>query len=162
MFQRTYFQALTVRLKEPTRFIRVLMGPRQVGKSTLAEQVLKKLKQPFLLVSADAVPNTGHIWLEQQWEIARLQLQQSGSTDFILAIDEIQKISNWSEVAKKLWDEDSRKKRNIKVILLGSSRLLLQQGLTESLAGRFETTYLGHWSFTEMQEAFGFTPEQYI
>ncbi len=138
------------------------MGPRQVGKSTLTEQVLQKLKIPFLSVSADAVPNTGDIWLEQQWEAARLQFQQAGSTDFILAIDEIQKISNWSELAKKLWDEDTRKKRNIKVILLGSSRLLLQQGLSESLAGRFETTYLGHWSFAEMQEAFGFTPEQYV
>lgn len=138
------------------------MGPRQVGKSTLAEQVLQKLKAPFLLVSADAVPNSGEVWLEQQWEAARLQHQNSGSSDFIFAIDEIQKISNWSEITKKLWDEDTRKKRNIKVLLLGSSRLLLQQGLTESLGGRFETTYLGHWSFKEMQEAFGFTPEQYI
>lgn len=162
MFQRPYFQVFTARLKEPRKFIQVLLGPRQVGKSTLTEQVLQKLKLPFRLVSADAVPNTGHVWLEQQWEAARLQFQQSGSSDFILAIDEIQKISNWSEVAKKLWDEDTRNKRNIKIILLGSSRLLLQQGLTESLAGRFETTYLGHWSFAEMQDAFGFTPEQYV
>src|SRR5690606_10590070 len=75
---------------------------------------------------------------------------------------EIQKISNWSEIVKKLWDEDTRQKRNIKVILLGSSRLLIQQGLTESLAGRFETMHLGHWSFTEMHKAFDFTPEQYV
>jgi hypothetical protein len=162
MFQRPYFQELTERLKEPRKFIQVLMGPRQVGKSTLTEQVLQNLKLPFLLVSADAVPNTGDVWLEQQWEAARLQHQNSGSSDFILAIDEIQKIGNWSEIVKKLWDEDTRKKRNIKVVLLGSSRLLLQQGLTESLAGRFETTYLGHWSFAEMQEAFDFTPEQYV
>jgi len=162
MFQRAYFEQLTARLKEPRKFIQVLMGPRQVGKSTLTDQVLQKLKLPYLSVSADGVPNTGDIWLEQQWEAARLLHQNSGSSDFILAIDEIQKISNWSEIAKKLWDEDTRKKRNMKVILLGSSRLLLQQGLTESLAGRFETTYLGHWSFTEMQEAFAFTPEQYV
>src|SRR5690606_27846198 len=162
MYQRPYFQELTARLKEPRKFIQVLMGPRQVGKSTLAEQVLQEFKLPFLSVSADAVPNTGDVWLEQQWEAARLQHQNSGAFDFILAIDEIQKINNWSEITKKLWDEDTRKKRNIKVILLGSSRLLPQQGLTESLAGRFETTYLGHWSFPEMQEAFGFTPEQYV
>lgn len=140
----------------------MIMGPRQVGKSTLTEQVLQNLKTPFLSVSADAVPNSDAIWLEQQWEAARLQHQNSGSTDFILAIDEVQKISNWSEIAKKLWDEDTLKKRNIKVILLGSSRLLIQRGLTESLAGRFETMYMGHWSFAEMQEAFGFTPEQYV
>ncbi len=162
MFERPYFQELTTRLKEPRKFIQVLMGPRQVGKTTLTEQVLQQQKTPFLSVSADAVPNTGDIWLEQQWEAARLQHQNAGSSDFVLAIDEIQKITNWSEIAKKLWDEDTRNKRNIKVILLGSSRLLLKQGLTESLAGRFETTYLGHWSFAEMQEAFGFTPEQYV
>jgi predicted AAA+ superfamily ATPase len=102
------------------------------------------------------------VWLEQQWQTARLQHTSSGTLDFILAIDEIQKISNWSEVVKKLWDEDTKAKRNIKVILLGSFRLLLQQGLTESLAGRFETTHISHWSFTEMQEAFGFTSEQYV
>jgi predicted AAA+ superfamily ATPase len=149
-------------MEEPRRFIQVLMGPRQVGKTTLTEQVLQSLKKPYLSISADAVPNTGDLWLEQQWETARLQYAGSGSEDFILAIDEIQKISNWSEVVKKLWDEDTKTKSNIKVILLGSSRLLLQQGLTESLAGRFETTHISHWSFSEMNEAFGFTAEQYV
>jgi uncharacterized protein len=162
MFERPYNQQLGGRLKEPRRFIQVLMGPRQVGKTTLTSQVLAKLAVPHLFVSADAVPNTGEVWLEQQWQAARLQCQASGASDFILAIDEIQKINNWSELVKKLWDEDTRTQQAIKVILLGSSRLLFQQGLTESLAGRFETTYLGHWSFTEMEEAFGVTAEQYV
>ena len=140
----------------------MLMGPRQVGKSTLTGQVLSKLKVPHLFASADAVPNTGDAWLEQQWEAARLELKTSGADNFILAIDEIQKISNWSEIVKKLWDEDTRTNQNIKVILLGSSRLLLQQGLTESLAGRFETSYIGHWSFNEMNQAFGLTADQYV
>ncbi len=138
------------------------MGPRQVGKSTLTGQALEKLGVPHLIVSADAVPNSGEAWLEQQWETARLQSKASGAKEFILAVDEIQKIGNWSEVVKKLWDEDTRSGQTIKVVLLGSSRLLLQQGLTESLAGRFETTYVGHWSFDEMQNAFGVTPEQYV
>jgi predicted AAA+ superfamily ATPase len=162
MFQRSHFQGLAARLLEPRRFLQVVMGPLQVGKTTLTEQVLHSLQKPCLSISADAVPNTGDLWLEQQWETARLQYQVSGSEDFILAIDEIQKISNWSEMVKKLWDEDTKAKRNIKVILLGSSRLLLQQGLTESLAGRFETTHISHWSFSEMHEAFGLTPEQYV
>jgi len=162
VFNRPYIQQVTKRMKEPRSFIQVLMGPRQVGKSTLIGQVLDQLKNPHLFVSADAVTTSGELWLEQQWEAARLQLKSSKASDFILAIDEIQKISNWSEVAKKLWDEDTRSKRNIKVILLGSSRLLLQQGLTESLAGRFETTYIGHWSFAEMEQAFDVTPEQYV
>ncbi len=149
-------------MKEPKGFIQVFMGPRQVGKSTLIGQVLSNLNIPHLFVSADAIANAGELWLEQQWETARLQWKSSGATSFILAIDEIQKINNWSEVVKKLWDEDTRTNQPIKVILLGSSRLLLQQGLTESLAGRFETTYLGHWSFNEMEQAFGVTAEQYV
>jgi uncharacterized protein len=162
MFERPYIQQLIGRLTEPRSFIQVLMGPRQVGKSTLTGQILEKLDVPNLFVSADAVANAGETWLEQQWEAARLQLKATEAREFILAIDEIQKISNWSEVVKKLWDEDTRAKQNIKVILLGSSRLLLQQGLTESLAGRFETSYLGHWSFAEMEQAFGVTAEQYV
>ncbi len=161
-FERPYIQKLISRMNEPRGVIQVLMGPRQVGKSTLTGQVLAKLNAPHLFVSADALANAGELWLEQQWETARLQWKASGATAFILAIDEIQKIDNWSEVVKKLWDEDTRTNQPIKVILLGSSRLLLQQGLTESLAGRFETTYLGHWSFTEMEQAFGVTAEQYV
>ncbi len=162
MFERPHIQHLITRLKEPRSFIQVLMGPRQVGKSTLTGQVLDKLNIPNLFISADAVANSGETWLEQQWEVARLQLKSTGAPEFILAIDEIQKISNWSKVIKKLWDEDTRARQNIKVILLGSSRLLLQQGLTESLAGRFETSYLGHWSFAEMEQAFGVTAEKYV
>ena len=100
--------------------------------------------------------------MEQQWEAARAQLKMTEAHEIILAVDEIQKIGNWSEVVKKLWDEDTRTKQNVKVVLLGSSRLLLQQGLTESLAGRFETSYLGHWWFAEMEQAFDVTAEQYV
>jgi len=161
-FERPYIQRIIGRLNEPARFIQVIMGPRQVGKSTLAGQVLAKQKSPYLYVSADAVANARTVWIEQQWETARLQWKASGSPDFILAIDEIQKIDNWSEIVKKLWDEDRRLQHHIKVLILGSSRLLLQQGLTESLAGRFETNYLGHWNFNEMATAFGLNAEQYV
>jgi len=95
-------------------------------------------------VAADAVGNNNHSWIRQQWETARIKLKQKEAPELILVIDEIQKIENWSEAIKQLWDEDTITKSNIKVILLGSSRLLLQQGLTESLAGRFETIYDEH------------------
>ena len=142
------------------------MGPRQVGKTTLILQLIKKIKIPSLFEAADLVPASGSVWLEQLWENARLQIDLQSvdghdTPEFLLVIDEIQKIDNWSEVIKRLWDADTRAGRNLKVILLGSSRLLIQQGLTESLAGRFETTYLGHWNFTEMKNAFGSTPQQY-
>lgn len=161
-FERPQLKQLIDRMKEPRRFIQVLYGPRQVGKTTMANQLIKKLKSPNLFITADAIAAPGEAWLTQQWETARIKWKISGSKEFILVIDEIQKIANWSEVVKRMWDEDSRVKNPIKVVLLGSSRLMLQQGLTESLTGRFEATYLGHWSFTEMNKAFGLKPDEFI
>lgn len=155
MFERTEIQVLKKRIQEPRKFIQVLIGPRQVGKTTLAGQLIRQLHIPFLFESADAVPAGGSNWLQQVWESARLKMQVQSATEFLLIVDEVQKISNWSETIKKLWDEDSLKGNQIKVILLGSSRLLIQQGLTESLTGRFETIYLTHWTLNEMEQAFG-------
>lgn len=106
------------------------MGPRQVGKTTLVLQLLDSEKTPNYFISADGVANSDYTWIQQQWQTARLKFKQSEAREFLLVIDEIQKIDNWSEQIKQLWDEDTRNKQNIKVILLGSSRLLLQQGLT--------------------------------
>jgi len=137
------------------------MGPRQVGKTTLVTQLVAQYSYSYHFVSADAVSAAGTVWLEQQWETARLLMKQQEGQEFLLIIDEIQKIANWSETVKLLWDTDTREGNTVKVILLGSSRLLLQQGLTESLAGRFETMYMGHWSFREMQGAFGWDAHKY-
>lgn len=161
MFQRPHFQLLTNRLNEPRAFIQVLAGPRQVGKTTLATQLLTQSELPSHEASADGVANANAAWLNQQWETARLKWRQSGAAAFIFSIDEIQKIPNWSETVKANWDADTRNNLPIKVLLLGSSRLLIQQGLTESLAGRFELTYIGHWSLTEMEAAFGFSAEDF-
>jgi uncharacterized protein len=161
MFQRVHYQAIKQRIEEPRAFMQVLVGPRQVGKTTLVSQLLASATFPNYFIAADAVPNANSVWLEQQWAVARERFKQSGATAFILAIDEIQKIANWSEIVKAQWDADTRQGIELKVILLGSSRLLLQQGLTESLAGRFELTYLGHWSLGEMQKAFDWTAAQF-
>ncbi len=155
MFERSELQVLKKRIEEPRRFIQVIMGPRQVGKTTLVNQLTKQIQLPFIVESADAVPAGGSIWIQQVWESARLKMKVESATEFLLILDEIQKISNWSEIIKKCWDEDSFNNTAIKVILLGSSRLLLHKGLTESLAGRFETIYLTHWSLNEMEQAFG-------
>lgn len=128
----------------------------------MMNQLLSQLPIPYTNESADAISATNSAWLMQAWETARLKMKASGASEYLLVIDEIQKIDNWSEVVKQQWDKDTREKVNIKVILLGSSRLLIQKGLTESLAGRFETFYLGHWSFAEMEAAFGWSIEQYI
>jgi predicted AAA+ superfamily ATPase len=161
MIERDLLQVFTHRVEEPRKFIQVLMGPRQVGKTTMASQMLKKITAPYLFESADAVSAVNQGWIEQLWETARLKMKAQRSNEFILVIDEIQKINNWSESVKRLWDKDSFNGVNMKLVLLGSSRLLLQKGLTESLAGRFETLYLGHWSFGEMKNAFDWNADQY-
>jgi len=162
MFERPYLKSVRARVEEPRKFIQVILGPRQVGKTTMVTQLLKQLFVPNQYESADAVSATNSAWLMQVWESARLRMKAAGNKEYLLVIDEIQKIDNWSEVVKQQWDRDTRENINIKVILLGSSRLLIQKGLTESLAGRFETLYLGHWSYPEMKEAFGWSIEQYV
>jgi predicted AAA+ superfamily ATPase len=122
MFERSAIKTLNDRIKEPRRFIKVVMGPRQVGKTTMVIQLLGELKMGSLFESADAIPASDSVWIEQIWNNARLKMAQNNADEFLLVIDEIQKIDNWSEIIKRLWDEDTQKGRNLKVILLGSSR----------------------------------------
>lgn len=159
---RKQYHTLKERIQEPRRFIQVLAGPRQVGKSTLVGQVLQDVTIPYSVEVADAVEPKDIDWIHRVWEGARITMMLRGEVERLLVIDEIQKIDNWSEVVKKEWDEDTRKYVNLKVVLLGSSRLLLKRGLTESLAGRFELIRIGHWSYQEMRDAFGVTLDEYI
>lgn len=162
-YQRIEKVGLLKRLKdEPRRFIQVIYGPRQIGKTTLVRQIMAELDYPSVMIAADAVPAGDGVWISQQWENARIRQQQQPEKPFLLVIDEVQKIDNWSEQIKAEWDRDTAEEKDIRVVLLGSSRLMLQQGLTESLAGRFEATYLGHWSYKEMKVAFGLTAEEFI
>ena len=160
MFKRSILITILKRLREPRRFIQVLAGPRQVGKTTLVQQAMAELTMPCHYASADDAATGSAIWLEQQWDIGRLRARQDGGA--LLVLDEIQKVPLWSGVVKRLWEEDSRTVTDLKVILLGSSQLLLAQGLTESLAGRFEVMPVRHWSFREMQEAFDLSLEQFL
>ncbi len=163
MFKRYAYKNILKRLIEPRKFIQVLSGPRQVGKTTLIQQVMKDISIPGHYVSSDVVSAASLVWIQQQWETARIK-QRSGlyKKGFILVIDEIQKIPGWSETVKLLWDQDTGNHINIKVVLLGSAPLLIQKGLTESLAGRFEMFRIPHWSYSEIKEAFGFSPEQFM
>ncbi len=159
---RSQARELTRRLKEPRRFIQVVSGARQVGKTTLVRQVAAQSGMPTRYASADEPTVRGADWVEQQWEAARLLAGEAGRKGALLVLDEVQKITQWSETVKRLWDADTHTGQLLKVILLGSAPLLVQHGLSESLAGRFEVLHLPHWSFREMQEAFGWSLEQYI
>jgi predicted AAA+ superfamily ATPase len=163
MYRRPICALLLKRLKEPRRFMQVLAGPRQTGKTTIARQVLDELEIPSHYASADEPAIKDRSWLEQQWEVARVSSRSGGrKRNALLVFDEIHKIPGWSETVKRLWDEDTAALLPLRVVLLGSAPLLVRRGLTESLAGRFEIIAVTHWSFSEMEAAFGWTLEQYV
>ena len=160
MERSKFIAQLSQRVHEKRKFIQVVCGARQIGKTTIIDQFLETYESEYIYESADAINGNEQTWLEQIWDNAR---KRGVSTDeFLIVIDEIQKIPNWSEMVKKFYDQDTRSKTNIKVVLSGSSRLLIEKGLTESLHGRFELIQVPHWTFTEMQEAFGFSLDEYI
>ena len=155
-------KALISRLREPRRFLQVLAGPRQTGKTTLARQAIEVLGLPAHYASADEPTLRGRPWIEEQWELGRLKARQAGKGGALLVLDEVQKVAGWSETVKRLWDQDGVARTPLKAMLLGSAPLLLQRGLTESLAGRFELVRVPHWSFAEMREAFGWMLERFL
>ena len=159
-FKRNIFYQLKQRITEPRRFIQVVTGPRQVGKTTAVQQVLKNWSGHSHYGTADLPAPPQPIWIEQQWEVARLRSKDDQPV--VLVLDEVQKVSRWSEIVKRLWDEDSYQNRDIRVIILGSSSLLVQAGLTESLAGRFELHHAIHWTFKECEECFGWDIDKFI
>ncbi|MFZ0611408.1 MAG: ATP-binding protein [Desulfobacterales bacterium] len=163
MYKRPIFKDLLNRIKAPRKFIQVLAGPRQTGKTTLVRQIADTLDVPCHYASADEPALKGHHWIEQQWEAARLSLRAAGTGgQAVLMLDEIQKLPGWSETVKRLWDDDSFSERSLKVVILGSAPLLMQQGLSESLAGRFEVHPVMHWAYPEMRDAFGYGLEEYL
>ena len=154
--KRHFVTILQKRLKQPLHFIQVVTGPRQVGKTTGLEQLTSGWSRPSLMATADNIaPPTSH-WIEVQWRKAHALGEGT-----LLVIDEIQKIPNWTETVKLLFDKERRNKR-INVVLLGSASLSLQRGLSESLAGRYEVLHVHHWQFGECKEAFDWTLDQFL
>lgn len=161
-YMRPLGEELRRRLMEPRRFLQVLAGPRQTGKTTLVRQVLREWGEAAHYASADEPTLRDRTWLVAQWEAARAIARDAGPRGAVLALDEIQKIPAWAETVKGLWDEDAARGIPLRVVVLGSAPLLLQRGLSESLAGRFEILSVPHWSFVEMRDAFGFGLEDYL
>jgi hypothetical protein len=161
-YRRPQVAHLVRRLKEPRRFIQVLAGPRQVGKTTIARQALEQVTTQSRYASADDPAGRDLQWLRSTWYLARLDVKEGGRRGAILVLDEVQKIPGWADVVKLLWDEDSAERTRLRVVILGSSPLLVQRGLGESLAGRFEMTRVPHWSFPEMRDAFGWDLDRHL
>lgn len=159
-FQRNLVDRLKRRMSEPRRFMQVVTGPRQVGKTTAVHQVLAGWPSPYHYATADLPAPPQPVWIEQQWEMARLRSKEGQPV--VLALDEIQKVTRWSEVVKRCWDEDTHKGKDIRVIILGSSALLVKAGLDESLAGRFEILHAPHWTFRECEACFNWGIDRYL
>lgn len=160
IFKRDITNTIIRRLHEDRHFIQVIVGPRQVGKTTAIQQVLKDIDMPYHYAAADLPAPPPIEWISQQWDLGRRKAH--GKDPIILVLDEIQKISDWSDEVKRLWDEDTRSGNNLKVVLLGSSALLIQKGLVESLAGRFELIRFGHWSWEECRDCFSWPLDKFI
>jgi len=160
-YRRPLVNQLTKRLEEDPLRLQVVSGPRQVGKTTATHQALKAAEQPSHYASADDPALRDAAWLEAQWEEGR-RLAREHRSGAILAVDEIQKVGGWAETVKRLWDEDRRGELPLRVVLLGSATLLVQHGLGESLAGRFELLRAPHWSFGEMHDAFGLSLDEFV
>ena len=154
---RKFVTDLKTSLSRKVPLIEVVIGPRQVGKTTGVKQLLQKVDMKHFYVSADGDVQKNSAWLNTQWLTAK-----NISPNCLLVIDEIQKIENWAETIKQLWDEQNLKSNHIKVILLGSSSLELQRGLSESLAGRFSVHKVFHWTALESKEAYGLDLNQYL
>jgi uncharacterized protein len=141
--------------------VQALIGPRQVGKTTLARQLSSKLPFPSVYASADAPLPPGPEWIETQWRLAELKASQTKGP-VLLILDEIQKVKGWSEVIKQKWDAKSDSDMDIRLLILGFSSLLIQDGLSESMGGRFFLHRCPHWSFPECRQAFGWSLNQWL
>ena len=162
VYRRPVYDEILERAHEPRRFIQVLAGPRQVGKTTLARQVMDAIGIPGHFASADAPDPEDIGWIYTQWAIGRQAAANGGRAGGLLVLDEVQKIRDWSDVVKQLWDEDSAGGTPLRVMLLGSAPLLVRQGLSDSLAGRFEIVRVTHWTYGEMRDAFGWDLDTYL
>lgn len=162
MYKRRQYRELESRLSEERGMIQVVSGPRQVGKSTMIRQVLENTSIPHMMVSADAVPKNNVAWIGEMWDTARARMKAGKYGEYLLVIDDVHKLDNWSEEVKKQWDADTFSGTNMKVVILGSSRMLLKDGLTESLAGRYELIRMPHWGYVEMRDAFGMDIDHYV
>lgn len=160
MKKRPIFSTILSRLQGHQKLIQMLLGPRQVGKTTLILQAAEECGKPYHYISADTATLQSLSWIQQQWEIGRLKVDSKKGA--LLIIDEVQKIPHWSDLIKELKDQDIRNNLNLTVVILGSSPWLMQKGLTESLAGRFEILPITHWSFLEMETVFDWSLDEYL
>ena len=158
--ERAIVKGILARLARPPDLLQIVIGPRQVGKTTAARQTGAAWKGPVRYAAADVPIPPGPEWIQSQWDLARRDAGRRGGT--LLILDEVQKVAGWGEVVKANWDSDRAERTPVRVLLLGSSALLLARGATESLAGRYFLHRCAHWSFSECRKAFGWDLDRWL
>jgi hypothetical protein len=178
-YERAQVSLLRDRLAEPPKTIQAIFGPRQSGKTTIVKQALRATTHRYYYYAVDApgadetnspdapasrpleyVGERDRSWLVRTWEHARAEAKRRDGC--VLVLDEIQHIPDWSRTVKGLWDGDRWNEVPLRVVILGSAPMAIQSSLNESLMGRFELIPVGHWSFTEMADAFGLDLAQFL
>ncbi|MFO8090815.1 MAG: ATP-binding protein [Desulfatiglandaceae bacterium] len=163
-YERPFVSEVLNGLGRKKRLLQIITGPRQVGKTTAALQIAAKWNGPVIHASADLPLPPEPEWVLSHWNRAEAEAKRARdeNREPLLILDEVQKVKGWSEVVKALWDKSYRDNLPIQVIILGSSSLLIQKGLSESLAGRFFLYRCPHWTFSEMEQAFSWDLEQWV
>lgn len=160
MYRRQISRTLEARLAEPRKFMQIVIGPRQTGKTTAVKQALDASGLPYHYVDADRFTGLPATQIAIEWDQARILAKREGKA--ILFIDEVHKVEDWSGAVKALWDEDTWHEVPLTVVLSGSSTLLLKKGLSDSLKGRFELLRSTHWTLAEMNAAFDYDLERFL
>jgi predicted AAA+ superfamily ATPase len=134
MYRKIYKKIISD-LKKKMVFI---VGPRQVGKTWLAKEVMKEYKNPIYL----NFDNSDHrkIIKEQSW---------LPDVDLII-FDEIHKMAKWKNYLKGVYDTRSS---SIHILVTGSARMDAFKKVGDSLAGRFYLHHLFPFTLAELKES---------
>ena len=146
-FRRSDFDYISPQLRKQNAI--TLIGPRQIGKTTLMRQIINELitaegKDPSRILYADLgdaelrvasqnlIPDILEVY---QKDVLHEELS-SLSSEICLFFDEVQRDNDWAEALKSQIDSDHEKK--IHILATGSSSLKITQKSKETLPGRSE------------------------
>jgi uncharacterized protein len=126
--KRKLFQKLL--LEKGSNKISIIIGPRQVGKTTLLKQLHEKLGG--LYVDFDILENVERFETYTKF-ISSIKIEgYDEKKQFYLFIDEFQKYKDLTKILKNVYDNH----KNIKIYATGSSSITIKNSIQESLAGR--------------------------
>lgn len=178
MHQRDAYHKVMSMLQEDQYLMIYLRGPRASGKTSFIKEVMRNLKCSHTYLPAKNHDESGRIpssssfihrdrsegkWLIEAWYKVREKIEQNPlNRKHVIFVDDVQCLIDFSSYIKPLWDQDRRFNYPIHVVLTGSTSLLIQENLTDSMVGRILPISLHHWSYGDMSKAFGVSLDDYL